>query len=739
MYVKLALRNVKKSAKDYLIYMVTLILCVGLFYSFLSICSKYYVSMLPVEYDMKELQILRYPVIAITALLIFLIKYVNNFILRRKQKEFAIQTLLGMEQRSVAFLFFIESLTMGIAAIFIGIVLGTFFSQILTLKVMSFFKEEYHIYFSLYPDTVLITFTVFVVTFLLIGILNIRTIRKSKIIDMLQADKILQNDMKKEFLMPFMVLVMTAVSVYIIHTGRYLFASFKLNNTNGFFDTISVYANVFLPVVFILSVVSYLILCIIKRKLLSFSRFVLLLTGITILEIIFSLQVVAGHPVMDNATSNRYFLFACLFLVFLMFSLFYSLSALIQVFKARSKSLKYKGNTLFLAGQINGRLPSASRTMSIISGCILMAIVAFIVDPVLSGWAMGYLEKRAVYDIQINSQYTSRSTYDTLPDGDFSYVEDALKYNGVTLSDAVKVEIYFIEESDFTNAATIPTQPMMAMGLSDYNHMRTMAGYQKITLAENEFTAQWHFSATNEDMDSYLKEHKTLSINGSTLKQANNMYNRAELGEVIYSFDTYGVVIVPDAVTNGLLTGQCNYYGKAAEKMSYVIASKLYHTIHDMIKLKNTGSNYTALRMRTIQRNGGISTSLLMKLLLFYGGIVLLIISFTVLSLQQLADSSDFKKRFIIIKKIGVSDASINKIIWGQISIWFALPMILASISAWITGQYFINLYQVYIELYIGMNELYKTIDQMIFTIIVLFMCYFISTWVLFKKNIQLN
>jgi putative ABC transport system permease protein len=642
-----------------------------------------------------------------------------------------------MEQKSVAFLFFIESITMGITAIFIGILLGTFFSQLLTLKVMNFFKEEYHIYFSLYPDTVLITFIVFVITFIMIGILNIRTIRKSKIIDMLQADKILQSDMKKEFLMPFIVLVITAVSVYVIHTGQYLIESID-NNVNSLFDTISVYANMFLPVAFILSVVSYLILCIIKRKILSFSRLVLLLTGITILEIVFSLQVVAGHPVMNHTISNRYFLFACVFLVFLIFSLFYSLSTLIQLFKERSKSLKYKGNTLFLAGQINGRLSSTSRTMSIISGCILLAIVAFIVDPVLSGWAMGYLDKRAVYDIQINSQYTSRTTYDTLPDGDFSYVEDALNANDVTLSDSVTVEIYFIEESDFTNASTASRHPMMAMGLSDYNHMRTMAGYQKITLAENEFTTQWHFSATNEDMDAYLKKHTTLSIHGSTLKQASNMNNRAELGEVIYSFETYGIVIVPDSVTKGLLMGQCNYYGKTAKKLSYVNASKLYDTIYDGMELRNTGANSFALRMRTLQRNNGISMSLLMKLLLFYGGIVLLIISFTVLSLQQLADSFDFKKRFIIIKKMGVSDASINKIIWSQISIWFALPLILAGISAWIAGKYFINLYKVNIELYIGMNELYQTLNQMIFTIIVLFLCYFISTWVLFKKNIQL-
>lgn len=32
--------------------------------------------------------------------------YVNSYMLRRKQKEFAIETIIGMEQKTVAFLFF---------------------------------------------------------------------------------------------------------------------------------------------------------------------------------------------------------------------------------------------------------------------------------------------------------------------------------------------------------------------------------------------------------------------------------------------------------------------------------------------------------------------------------------------------------------------------------------------------------------------------------------------------------
>ena len=42
MYGKLILRSARRSVQDYLIYLVTLTLCVGLFYAFLSISSRYY-------------------------------------------------------------------------------------------------------------------------------------------------------------------------------------------------------------------------------------------------------------------------------------------------------------------------------------------------------------------------------------------------------------------------------------------------------------------------------------------------------------------------------------------------------------------------------------------------------------------------------------------------------------------------------------------------------------------------
>lgn len=153
MYTKLAFRNVRRSVRDYLIYLVTLILCVGLFYAFLSISSSSYNPDIGVQYDLSLLgNSMKLAVLAITAVLLFLIKYVNNFMIRRKQKEFAIQTVLGMEQKTTAYLFFAETFIIGLVAVAVGILLGAFLSQAITAMLLSVYSQDYQFLFPLYPD-----------------------------------------------------------------------------------------------------------------------------------------------------------------------------------------------------------------------------------------------------------------------------------------------------------------------------------------------------------------------------------------------------------------------------------------------------------------------------------------------------------------------------------------------------------------------------------------------------------
>lgn len=102
MYAKLALENVKKSTKDYLIYIVTLTACISMFYAFLSISSNYYEPNIGAEFNLDILgDGIKYAILLITILLMFLMQYVNHFMIQRRKREFAIQSIIGMEQSTI--------------------------------------------------------------------------------------------------------------------------------------------------------------------------------------------------------------------------------------------------------------------------------------------------------------------------------------------------------------------------------------------------------------------------------------------------------------------------------------------------------------------------------------------------------------------------------------------------------------------------------------------------------------
>ncbi len=198
MYAKLAKNNAKKSIKDYLIYFITITICVSLFYAITSLSSSSYELITEKSYNFKTLKlILQYSTYVITAILILLVSYVNKYMIRRRKREFATYVLLGAEQKRIALMFFIETLLIGILAIIAGIFIGTLFSQVITAMVLISAKQELTFSIRLYMDTVGITFIFFISMFCIIGLYNVIVLRKLKLIDMLNAHKQVEFQFKR--------------------------------------------------------------------------------------------------------------------------------------------------------------------------------------------------------------------------------------------------------------------------------------------------------------------------------------------------------------------------------------------------------------------------------------------------------------------------------------------------------------------------------------------------------------
>lgn len=182
MYVKFAWRNLERSIRDYLIYILTLVLSVGLFYSFLSVTSPYYATQLPISINLSYLSQQMGKLIPVsTIFLSFLIVYVNSYIMRRREKEFGLEMIIGIDRRKVSFMFFIENFCIGIVAVFAGLLLGIFGTQVIKGIVLKSFDEPFKLDWSIYPDTMGWTMLFFWILFLLTGIMNVKTINEKSI------------------------------------------------------------------------------------------------------------------------------------------------------------------------------------------------------------------------------------------------------------------------------------------------------------------------------------------------------------------------------------------------------------------------------------------------------------------------------------------------------------------------------------------------------------------------------
>ena len=127
------------------------------------------------------------------------------------------------------------------------------------------------------------------------------------------------------------------------------------------------------------------------------------------------------------------------------------------------------------------KLRTTSKTMTLTSITLVLAIFLFAAAPVLVGWAEGYLDVRSVYDVQIYSRYNDVYDEAGLPSGDYDAVSRFLAENGIATTHDCLFSLYLPRRADFSNRYKYDF-PVAAISLSDYNAVRATQGLAPITL-----------------------------------------------------------------------------------------------------------------------------------------------------------------------------------------------------------------------------------------------------------------
>ena len=736
MYAKLVLRNARRSIQDYLVYILTMTICVTLFYSFLSISSNYYNPDIGAEYDFTMLSDgMKLAICAVTLFLLFLIRFVNNYMLRRRQREFALQSIMGMEQRTIGRLFFAETFLMGLVSIAAGIFLGVFCSQFITAMLLTSYGKLYEITWTLFPDTVLLTVAFFVLSFLVVGLSNTRAIRKMKIIDMLTADRKNGPELRKSRWIWMLTFLFEVFSIWMCITGVQK-VLFYWDSRFALPVQLMFWGNILFPAISLL----WPVLWALRRKK---GGFPVLLSGLLISAFLNTL-VAVSVPVLNSryflglggGAVNQYLLFVLVDLIFLICALLYLVSSFIVAWKEGAPEHRYKDENLFFFGQIISKLSTTSKTMSLTCVTLVLAIFLFIAAPVLVGWASGYLDARSMYDVQIYSRYNDVYEEANLPQDDYDTVTDYLTDHSIETAYDCTFSLYLPNRADFHNRVKYDF-PVVAIALSDYNTIREMLGYEPIFLADDEFTTQWQAIATTDERDSFLRDHTQVQTDAGTLTLAEQSYYEDAIGQTAYNSYTNVLFVFPDSVCAQLLPVMRNRYITTTDAISYDNARELEQVFTEQYpELADTGVAYS-IRLSTLQINSTRAGNFVLQAAMLYGAVVLMVICLTVLSLQQLLDAGQYRYRFSVLRKLGVEERNIRKLVLKQLGVWFGLPIVVAIGVSTVVIVYFLQTISAEISAYIGIDTLLLQIGTTVSILLILLVGYFVSTWILFRRSIE--
>ncbi len=689
MLFKLSIKNMKKSFKDYAIYFITLVLGVAVFYMFNSLDSQE--AMLKVSNSTKEMVKLMINMLGMVSIFIavvlgLLIVYANNFLINRRKKEFGIYMTLGMGKGQISKILLIETVFVGIISLLIGLIVGIFASQFMSILVAKLFEADMSGFTFVFSKAAFIkTCIYFAIMYLAVVVFNAFNISKYKLINLLTAARKNEQIKMKNPVVCIIVFILSIIGLsfayYIVTKGV-----FKLTNVHD--TTVAILISVIIGIVTTILIfwsISGLALKIFQAKKSTYLKgtnmFVLRQMHNKINTTVMSISVI------------------CLML----FMTITSLSSSIALKNSMQKDVEK------------------------------MAPVD------LNVYKSAYLKNDE------NVTYSNELIEDSK--NNISYTLKKNNFNMENLKDVVEIGIYDIEgltwEKTLGKALNRVKKefPMMALGtqervikISDYNKIAKLYGNKTYKLRNDEYIIISNYGGIANIRNLGLKEKTQIDINGKVLKPK---YDKCEDSfiEISNSHSNVGIIIVPDDTNlsednQKLWLLAANYNAKTKDEKQKI---NNYFSNDDsslIKKLNNEGNTInTHTKINLVESSIGLST--IIVFIAIYLGIVFLIVSCAILALKQLTESSDNKQRYVILRKIGCDEKMINKALFSQILIFFLLPLVLAIIHSVFGIQFAMSIF----DTLASKSQLLPSVIATVIIMTVVYGCYFLATY-LGSKNI---
>lgn len=695
MLFKLSIKNMKKSFKDYAIYFLTLVLGVAIFYMFNSLDSQQ--AMLEVSASTREIiklmiSMLGYVSVFVAVVLGLLIVYANNFLINRRKREFGIYMTLGMGKRQISKIILIETILVGVLSLITGIIIGVFASQFMSILVGKLFEADmtkFQFVFS--KDACIKTCLYFAIMYIAVMIFNTITISRYKLINLLTAIK--KNETVK------IKNPVLSILVFLAGAGILGYSYWKVT---GGVESLST-ADKLLPII-VMGIVGTI-------------------------------------------------------------AIFWSLSGFVLKVVQTRKNIYLKGTNMFVLRQLNNKINTTVISMSVI--CLMLFMTISILSSSLSLRNTMQKDLKEMTPVDVNLYKTANLPESYLKYGTYgseitptqearedskypvSYTLKNAGYDMNKLKDIVEMPIYATNEwtwkdslgNQFENVKAQYSMlqydtPETLIKVSDYNKFARMYGLEEHSLNEDEFVVLADYDNMIQVRNQALKSGISIVLNG---KEYHSKYNECKEGYIMMSTShmNTGIIIVPDSCElkeewKEQYILSANYNAETEEEKRELDKELVDKESGLATEIEKKGIPINGMTKITIvEASLGVSTIVIF--IAIYLGIVFLIASAAILALKQLTESSDNKQRYLILRKIGCDEKTINKALFRQIAIFFMLPLVLAIIHSIFGIQFVMTMMS-------GLATTKELLPSVIATVVIIgvvYGLYFLATYLGSKSIIK--
>ncbi len=217
-YPKLALTNIKKNSKTYIPFLVTCIITIAMFYDICSLTGNKGLDSMPGAGEMRMMLIFGTYVVGFFAI-IFLF-YTNNFLMKRRKKEFGLFNILGMEKRHVSLIIAYETLITAFISLSLGFLTGISLDKLLFMAIGKMFDTNITLGFHISLSAILSSLILFGLIFLFMLLNSIRQIKLANPIELLHSTEYGEKEPKSKWIMTILGIICMGIGYYISLTTK---------------------------------------------------------------------------------------------------------------------------------------------------------------------------------------------------------------------------------------------------------------------------------------------------------------------------------------------------------------------------------------------------------------------------------------------------------------------------------------------------------------------------------------